>query len=193
MTTKAIEKSEIEQFIKLATNGLNSIREAGILLCNLIDKDNSCLELICKMWPGVSEEVLRGFERVGRGKWLPQLTWLDKPVCRVLRMVPVELQEKYLSSPVELLISQGEPLMVDSLNLLPGQVSQVFDKNGLVRSIPAQRAWLESGAAKKARVTTKYFAETVEVSGRNLVIRFGHKELKLSRKQLATYLAQMES
>ncbi len=142
--TAQITKTEIQQFVELITSISASIVEAGRFLCSMIDRDPEAIEKIVKARPEYSEEILRRFERVGRGQLSPRLTWLDRPAVKYLRKLPVELQEKYLSTPVEVYIEGGEFLNIDVLNLEREQADQVFEKDGSQRSIAAQRAYREA-------------------------------------------------
>lgn len=183
-----ISKTKINKFIELAESHLRGIQEAGKLLCEMLEEDATVIDQICAAWKGVTPDILRGFEKVGRGQWVPELTWMEKPVCAVLRKVPLELQEKYLRTPAELLITGGETLMVDSLNLTADQVKQVFEPDGTVRTLAAQRAWLEDKATKAVTPLTGRGPD-IWVEGGKLIIR---APMKLTLKQVLSFLPQLE-
>jgi hypothetical protein len=185
----AVALREADEFVKLVMAGVESWVKAGEIVARNLDVDPGWLDAVCKRCPEITEETVLAFDRVGRRKLHPRLLMSNKPGAVRLRAMPMELQEKYLASPVPLLVKSGkavETLEVSVWNLTPDQCRQVFDKDG-IRSEGAQRAWLESREARK--LPPIQVNEPYRIAGSTLVVL---EPCKLSCKQLLSLAAQMQ-
>lgn len=185
----AVAVREIDQFVQFIMAGIEAWFKAGELVARNLDANPVWADEVCKRCPEITLETVMAFDRVGRRKLHPRLLASNKPGAVRLRSLPFELQEKYLSAPVPVLIKQGkdvETLEVSLWNLTTDQCRQVFESDG-VRSEGAQRAWLES-QTKRARVPVAV-DEPYRVTGHTLVVM---EPCKFSLKQLLSLAAQMQ-
>ena len=143
---KAVIKDEIAEFTTLIAAGVEAWLRAGEIVVRSLDADPEWIDKVCLRCPEITPETVLAFDRVGRKKLHPRLLLSNKPGAARLRSLPIELQEKYLVAPIPVLIKNGakvEDLAVSVWNLTVEQCRQAFDGDSL-RSLGAQRAWLES-------------------------------------------------
>jgi hypothetical protein len=180
-------QTQIEQFIKLFTQGLEAWVEAGKLVAAALEQDPEWAEKVHAAHPEISEDVIYAFDRIGRRELHPKLMLSDSPGAKKLRKLPFSIQQKHADAPVPVLIKSGgkiETLEVSVFNLTSDQANQVFDESG-VRPVAAQRAWIEDRASKAMVIVD----EPYRVVGRTLVVM---NPCKLTAKQIAGLLAQMQ-
>lgn len=92
----------------------------------------------------ISAVLVRRFEKLGRGQVIPQfMLYWDKPGVKKLRRLTPDLQDKYLKEGIEVLVDQGQHLLINPIHMSNLQAKQVFDCDE-IRSLSAQRAWIES-------------------------------------------------
>lgn len=186
--TKQVIQQEVDRFVQLVHSGLESWIEAGKIVASAVDKDPDWVANVNKAHPEISEDTIWAFDRIGRNQLHPKLLMSNCPGAKRLRRLPYASQQKYADEPVELLVRNGgnwDTLNVSIYNLTPDQSKQVFGTDG-VRTVPAQRAYIES---ENAATPPIQFDEPFRVSGRTLVVV---EPCKLTAKQLANILAQME-
>lgn len=182
--------SSIQRIVELIHQGVESWIEAGKIVAKEIDSDPDFIDKICAEVPGISHEIVLRLDQIGRNRLYPHLLLNDSPGVRKLYRLPRDLQEKFWSEPVELLISDGdktETLKVDVRNLSPAQARQVFN-GATVRSVAAQRAWLEDEKARNFTAAVEV-DDSYRVVGRRVVFR---KNVSLTAKELARILAEIE-
>jgi hypothetical protein len=146
------ENNDINKFRQLVQQGVNSLYEAGVLLVKMVKDDPKVIDRICELCPEINEETILRFLRIGRKEVHPRLFIGNGPGVRKLRRLPYEIQEKHINQSLEVLIHTDagwEPLNIDIFNLTVDQADQVFGPEG-IRSIPAQRAFLESRRLDRA-------------------------------------------
>ena len=186
---KDIQKNSFDTFADLFMSGLDGLVKAAKLAVEETAKDPEWPEqaeaALSKVSPMITASVIRGAFRYARA--LPALAFDNRPGPKLLAKCPMPIQEKYAASPVEVLISKGESLLVEIGNLTDLQAQQVLGKDG-PRTLAAQRAWLESRAVQQiaapARSNLPY-----RITGRDLVVI---EPCKLSRKELAKILAELD-
>jgi hypothetical protein len=161
---------------------------AGEIAAQAISENPDWPDEICQQVPWLTQARIYEFQKIGLKKIHPRLMLCDLPGVRALRRLPYATQEKHVSEPVELLISNGETLRVDIHNLTPDQAAQAFDRGG-VRTIPAQRAWLEDKATQKAEPATIQIEPYTIKRG---LVKFNEPGLTLDRKALLRILSEME-
>ena len=142
---------DIEEIIGLINKGVECWFKAGQLVAKNMDEDPDFVDRICDQCPDLSAEVIYRFEQIGRQQLYPSLLLNDSPGIRRLRHLPYELQKKYSTDPVTVLVSDGETLEMDVRNLTPAQAGQVFSGDRL-RSVAEQRSWLEDKKSSEAAV-----------------------------------------
>jgi hypothetical protein len=133
------------RFAEALKRGVDAFLEAGRIVAQEIDKDPKFPEKVAAQSNGDIPAVLvRRFEKLGRGQVIPQflLHW-DKPGVKKLRKFTPDLQTKYLKEGLEVLVDKGQHLLINPLHMTKLQAQQVFECDE-IRSLPEQRAWLES-------------------------------------------------
>lgn len=184
-----IQTSGISSLKSAIIAGIDSWTRAGEEVVKLLDSGMSLhdieAEANCEF---INANVLAQFERIGRKQVMPKLLVLDFPASIYLQKLPMSEQIRLVNGEVELLVHDGSPnvdtLRVSTANLTKGQCKQVFDKNG-VRSLGAQRAWLED---QKKKAPLQSSVPTWRIKGEKVVFS---SACEMSRHDLAIILAQM--
>lgn len=180
----------IEQVLALIKQGVEAWVKAGKLVAQAVDEDPDFIDKVCAKCPDISPEVMLRFDQIGRNRLYPKLLLSDSPGVKKLFRLPYALQERYSEKPVELLISENDStktLHVDVRNLTADQARQVFDKSG-VRSVAAQRAWLES--MKRSSPVVDAMADVAYViSGKRIILK---KDASFTARELARILSEIE-
>lgn len=143
-----------EAFVQAIQRGLDAFNEAGRILVALLDQDPDVKEKIVAAFPQINSAMLTTFENIGRGRIDHRLAFDSGSGVRALEKCPLSVQQAAIENGVELLTATGETLRVQVQDLVKEQVSQVFD-SGKIRSLGAQRAWLESRKTAKAIATVE--------------------------------------
>lgn len=149
---KDLQKDSIDRFADLIAQGVVAWYEAGKIAAEEIKRDPTWIDAVCERIPGITPQFIRQMEWIGLRKIHPMLLISGKPGPEKLKRLPYELQERYLSEPVTLVIRKSADettiIQVDINNLTADQAQQVFGPNG-VRSEAEQRAWLEDRALRQ--------------------------------------------
>lgn len=116
---------------------------------------------------------------------------MQGPGPTALLKMPYVIQERFATRPVEVLIRKEkgwDTLNVEIQNLTADQVRQVFG-GGVVRSVQAQRAFVESKNLRafnpSAETDTPY-----KITGKRVMVR---RDTTFTAHDLAKILAEMES
>jgi len=187
MSTKIMSK-KISRFSELAAAGMQAWVDAGELLVEMVEEDDRTYASIVEAVPDMSYALLSRFEQIGRKQLHPRILMACSSGGRRLATLPYSEQVKYLDGPIDVVIeAAGEisTLQIMAKDLNTFQIKQVFD-SGTIRGVDAQRAWLRSRERKTSLAGTDGAAYTVK--GDSLIV---NRPCKLSRKDLATLLAQM--
>lgn len=183
--------TELDNIYSLITTGVESWIKAGEMIAKEIDKDPEFVDKFCDKYTDISPETVIRFELIGRRKLHPKTLLNESPGIRRLRRLPFQLQEKYVTQPVSLVVKSGKSydvLAVDVRNLTPEQSYQVFDSTG-IRSEAAQRAWIEDRAASKLAPETPVDSP-YRIVGKKLVVMAA---CQFTVRELAQVLARIES
>jgi hypothetical protein len=149
LTTKQ-KHDEIKRFADLVNQGVMAWIAAGEILVALVDADPEVFDEIIELNPHLNAAVLGRFEAMGRKVLHPQLLLHDSPGYQKLAQMPFSVQERYLDTPIPLVVETTtgtDTLMVTAKSCTLSQARQLFGA-GRVRSEGEQRAWL---IAKRAR------------------------------------------
>lgn len=179
---KVVVKNErAGELVAAIRSGMESWLKAGEIVVQMMDEDGLTVEEIVENCPGVSDGVVRQFERIGRRMVLPELLPATYAAASRLRCLPYGDQQRLLSDGVELLTDGGDKLRVHVANLTKLQCKQVFDGE-VVRDIAGQKAWIESEKTQLAlrdipkletsyviRKGRVYFAAGVSVDAQDLL------------------------
>ena len=186
----AIKKSELSRVSELIMQGLECWVEAGKIIADTLDDHPESMNRICEV-TGLDENIIRRFYQIGKQQLHPKI--LCSTAQGVMRLASCQYheQEKYLEQPIELLVADGETLLVMADNLTREQVQQIFNRDH-VRSLPEQKAWLAT--EEKLRIE-KEQSSRAELAEANYTIR-GHKVIfrkgvELSQQEVAGILARM--
>lgn len=160
--------------------------EAAKVYCEAIDKyGDDARKRFAAACPRISSSTWRCLERLGSGNLDARLLMTSSCGAAALRRIPGPMQTAAIDKGVEVLIANGETLIVQIDNLTPAQARQVFS-NDHIRDIAAQRAWLETNAPTVARPMVA--APAWEVKGGKVNV---NRACSLTRLDLARMLAEM--
>ncbi len=185
LTKQPTLEEQIVQFTDLIQKGIDAWTDAGALLVKMLDANPSTRSIILESCADITEEILARFEGIGRKQIHPKTLLNNSPGMRRLRDLPYSEQERFLSTPVPLVIRKGgstDVLQVSIQNLTSDQATQVMSSDG-VRTPAAQRAWLE---AHRGKVVLK--GKPYRIQGNKVIFRAG---CELTARELATLLAEM--
>lgn len=180
------------EIVSLITRGIECWSKAGEIVVKLIDEHRMTIPEIAGNSEFLTEDIVARFEQLGRKQILPQLLVADYPAARHVIKLPYSEQSRAVESGVELLVVDSEgpsTLQVAVENLTTSQCKQVFAKDA-VRSLPAQRAYLESQKTQNeinGRICND--AAVWKVSGRKVAFL---KPCQLSARELAQIIAEIE-
>lgn len=178
----------VNEFMALVAQGIECWSKAGEIIVKMIDDDGMTIAEIAESSDMLTEDIVTRFEQLGRKQIVPNLLVADYPAARHMIRLPYSEQKRVVENSVELLVSGAETLRVAVENLTPSQCRQVFDKNH-VRSIAAQRAYLEERKSNEAREVVEC-DPIYQVRGRKVIIR---RPCEMSAGQLAQIIAEIES
>lgn len=145
------KSDKIKQFADLVRQGVDAWIKAGEILVELVNDDPQVFDKIINENPHLNAGVLGRFELMGRKALHPQLLLHDSPGYQKLAQMPFSVQERYLESPIPLLVETPtgtDTLQVSAKNCTPSQARQLFSANS-VRTAGEQKAWLVAQRAKK--------------------------------------------
>jgi hypothetical protein len=186
-----VQTNTATKFAELLTQGINAWLEAGRLVAECLAADSGWADQVVTQYPEIGLETIYAFERIGQLKLHPRLLLADAPGFRALRRLPYHLQEKHLNDPFVVLIRSEkgwEELLISAANLTDHQVRQLINGSE-IRSVAAQRAWLETLNTIKALPLTPT-EMPYRILGKNLVVSAACR-IKVS--ELARIIAQMET
>ncbi len=178
----------VNELKNLVYEGLECWSKAGKVLVSLLDDHGYTYAQLQKEC-GIDASILSRFEMIGRRQLHPPLLVHTSAGHRQLAKAPYSTQVKYCDEPVEVLVLRdGQPdvLCVKVGDLTTDQCRQVFGKDGNVRDIPAQRAYLASKNAKSP--SPDAWDTPYAVKGKNVVVS---RPCTLDAKTLANLLARL--
>jgi len=147
------QKTKIGQFIQSFQDGMNSWKEAGLILVELVESDPHVYDYITAQSPAMTSGMLQTLERVGRGQLLPTLAMDSSPGGMKLKNLPLSAQQRYETEPVPLVVETNhgpDILLVQVKNMTTKQARQAFT-NGRLRTEGEQRAKLIEDRSSAAR------------------------------------------
>ena len=182
----------VGEIVALITRGIECWSKAGEIVVKLIDEQRMTIPEIAGNSEFLTEDIVARFEQLGRKQILPQLLVADYHAARHVIKLPYSEPSRAAKDGVELLVVNGEghsTLKVAIENLTSLQCKQVFAKDS-IRSLPAQRAYIESQKTDneiKGRICSD---EAIwKVSGRKVAFL---KPCQLSARELAQIIAEIE-
>ena len=190
---KEVVKSELSRVSELIVKGVECWIEAGEIIAKTLQDNPGSMGRICEV-TGLSEDIVRRFEQIGRKEIYPQLLANTSIGYRKLVSCPYREQQHYSENPVELLIvgnGKTDTLKVNVAHLTPEQARQAFSSDH-VRTVSEQRAWIE---AERKRSVENAIREKAEVQEAAFVIRGGRvtfrKGCEMTAHEVAELLARM--
>lgn len=186
-----ITDTKIAEFVSFYQGGMDAWLSAGKILVELVDADPNAYDRILEHAPMLTPDVLGVFERIGRGVLYPPLAMDASPGGSRLKLLPMSVQRKHESAPVEVVVRKTnghyDTLMIIPKNMTRAQSKLAFAKDH-IRSTGEQRAILADEETKSAPITLR----KVDLPWR---IRNGRCEFvagaTLSAGELATILTQI--
>jgi len=150
--SKALVRKSIKRFREAFIGGIEGIVNASEIYVESIDEDPKNADIFkekCGDW--IPASAWSGFEAVGR-KWMhPKLLMggmADRKKNTLVKRLPYSVQERVFSGDrFECLTQGGKTLKVDLLEATYEQAEQICD-GGTIRSIAAQKAYIESKPAE---------------------------------------------
>lgn len=183
-----IEKTKIDNFSSLVTQGLNAWAKAGELLVEMIDIDGLSIPDISDQIPHLDARILSRFEQLGRKQVLPSLMVASYPAAKCVIRLSYSEQERLTRESLTVIVGGGkDSLQIRAENLTSYQCKQVFC-GPAIRSLAAQRAWLESQAERHRIEHVEDLEMPYHISGKTVVFKQG---CKLSSSQVAAILTQI--
>jgi len=187
-TQTAPVKNAVEQFVEFFLAGLEAWINAGKLVSRELEKDPLFAKKVHAQYPSISEDVVYGFDRVGRGVWHPKLLMSDVPGVRRLRKMAYSVQEKYIDSPVSVLTKKHDGwkmLPMSVFVLTHEQAMQAFGDED-ARTEAEQLAFLNEKQTKKSMASQAQY----KIIGDRLVV---FKPVEFTPKKLSQILAKISA
>ena len=182
----------VGEIVSLITRGIECWSKAGEIVVKLIDDHRMTIQEIAGNSEFLTEDIIARFEQLGRKQILPQLLVADYPAAKHVIKLPYSEQSRAVDAGVELLVVGDEghsTLKVAIGNLTPLQCKQVFAKDA-IRSLPAQRAYIESQKTDNEIKNRVFNDEAIwKVSGRKVVF---FKPCQMTARELAQIIAEIE-
>jgi len=182
--------AEVAEALQALSGNLISIGER---IARLVDAYPDWIDKFCEAHPHLATpDFLLGFERLGRKQLHVDLLMDSSTGARLLGKMRYDVQEKYVTNPIAMFIEQegsSSSLMVSYQNMLPQQARQVFDTTTRdIRSLAAQRAWVE---AEKAKAPRRSAGPLWRVRGEQVII--GEKgEYSFQKHELLEMIRRMK-
>lgn len=185
-------EATLKQLGSLLNSALKQIQQVGLNIVRLLDEDRVPMSTIAEK-SGVPTLILRRLERVGRQRMHPSLYLGEKGYSEAVARLPYSTQVHLLDEggSVDVLVGGGDVLQVKVEALQPIQIKQVFGDDK-IRTVPEQRAWVESQKTL-ARINQTDASKTnvpYEVIGKKLTV---HTPMSFSLKTLERIVAQMKA
>lgn len=186
----------VNKAIESWKTGAEFYREGCELYVKAIDMSPKAREMFQEAMPDQPSTWWSKIEKVGRGLMHPDLLVNYGAGYRRLERCRLEDQEKYIQKPIEFLTARGDTMKIAVGNLTVDQCQQVFAFDH-VRSLPEQRAWIESEKNRLARtspakvdgklVAVSSVGPKYEIKGRSIKVG----TIVISAEEIAKALAKM--
>lgn len=136
-------EKEIIKFRELFRLGVSAIKEAARIYVRAIDSNRLAKKEFARQMPEIPPAARGSLEQVGRGLLHERLLLLGGRVQEVMKGLPLSVQTDAIENGVDVLLHDGTIARMKPESMVGSQLSQVFG-GGEVRTIDAQRAWMES-------------------------------------------------
>jgi len=186
-----LTKTKIDEFRTAFAAGINGIVKAGEIYVEAIDVDPAIADTFrAEFADCIPASAWSQFEAVGR-KWIhPKMIMggmTDRAKAVHVKRLPYSTQERIFNRErFDLLTGDGTILKIDMLEATRDQVAQLCDGSA-IRSIPAQKAWLEARKVKEAQ-TVKPEVMPYTIAGGKVLFRKG---TELTRQEIKRLLQEM--
>lgn len=178
------------QFAAAMQQSVNFYSEAARIYVVGIDRDPLWADYLCSQVPGLSKRFLAQLEQVGRGQIDARIMSDQCPYYQRLVRMPLSEQRRAVDGPLELLVRDGDTLLVRTAQLMPSQAKQLFAQDH-IRSLAEQRAWLEAQEVQRAaKASVVHTHNSVEIDKKRRCIFVAG--VRLTRQDLLGYLRQIE-
>lgn len=186
---EAIAKRDyVSEFRAAFSAGVEAIVRAAAIYVAAIDEDRNNADLFRGSFQDIiPASAWAGFEAVGR-KWMHPKLLLGGggAYSAKIKRLPYSAQEAIFDGQrFDLLTKDGDTLKVDLRECTPDQVEQLID-GSTVRTLAAQRAWLEARAIAPAPQDVERLP--YYISGGRVVFRRG---VSMTKRELNRVLSEM--
>lgn len=190
-----IEKSNVSydlilnEFKDALLAGINGFIKAGEIYVKAIEQDRTYGQKLKEEFADmVPAKAWSQLEALGR-KWIhPKLVlggMSDPQKTNLVKRLPYSEQSKVFDGErYQLLVSKGDYIEVNLLDATTDQAKQIIG-DGLIRSLPEQKSWLES---KKVQKELKVEELPYQIKGGKITFR---KNVSLSRAEMKQLISQL--
>ena len=181
-------EKEIRKFRELLHIGMSSMKEAAEIYVKVIDREPAAKQAFRELVPEVPSSAWKLMEKVGRGQMHERLLLMGGRIQTLLAALPLSEQTEVIENGLEVLLHDGNAMRIMPESLTQSQLSQVFG-SGEIRSLEAQRAWMES--RRDYRLPVRGVPEDAyKVEGALLVV---NQPMSFRLAQLKDILRRMEA
>jgi hypothetical protein len=148
----------VDEFLRAIKAGIDCWREAGEILCRLVENDPGVFGAISRRVPWLTYDILLAFQRIGQKQLCPYLLLDGSAASKRLAFLPYEKQvaiynEKSVQIAFETNDGSYEVRDMDWHFLTRSEAELVFDETG-VRSFDEQVAILKKSKRQRHYVST---------------------------------------
>jgi hypothetical protein len=129
----------IEDFKQLFEEGMLYLEEAAKVYVRAIDADPEAASEFHRCVPYVPKQAWKSFEAVGRGALDHRLLVMEANRAKQLGQLPLSDQKKLLDGGMELLVDDGDKLIIKVHEATADQIKQVIGPAG-IRTLSEQKA-----------------------------------------------------
>lgn len=184
---KTTPADDAKAFAAAFANAEEAFINAGAIYARSIQVHGpGAREAFAAACPHITAGTWRRLEAVGNGSLDARLLTAGSCGANALRRLPITAQREALGTGVEVCLPGGDALRVQVDDLTPEQARQVFAADH-VRSLPAQRAWLEAHPAVPRTVSASAGMAWGVRAGKVVV----NRPCSLTRVDLARMLAEL--
>lgn len=173
MNTEVTVKPWFSEFRDRIAGGLRTATEhiatVAATYVEAIDRDPAFKDYLIDELPEVSGGIWRSLKQVGRGMLDARIATGGVPYGNKLRRLPVSEQRQAMDGTLPLLTASGDTLCIKLDAMMPRQAEQVF-ASGHIRSLPEQKAWIESKALEVARSAKPAQSIEIDKKRRRIVV-----------------------
>jgi hypothetical protein len=156
---KHIQK-QIEAFQNALQSARDGLRDAGRILCEILDAEPNAFEMILASVPGITLNSLETLERIGRGRLEPRLITDPSPAAEraIRKAIPIDQQKRLLEMPQEVVARDNGGFRVKQKRIdeMTYKDAHILIGDDGIRDVDAQKAILLDENRRKAESSLRY-------------------------------------